>query len=96
MVSQIVHSSTTQRLIGGYSQTTCNKHAAAATTDFSEIISEEEESEKEWQVKITEVVHNHQFAKAARMASGATTDEEETELDEEAAKEKAKLQETQD
>ena len=74
MVSQIVHSSTTQRIIDGYSKTACNKHAAAATKDFSDVISEEDEPEKEWQVKITEAVHNHQFAEAARMAA----EEEET------------------
>ena len=77
MVSQIVHSSTTQRIIDGYSQTACNKHAAGATTDFLEIISEAVESEKERLDKITEFVHNHQFAKAARMVFGATTEEEE-------------------
>ena len=92
MVSQTVHSYTTQRIIDGYSKTSCFRHTAAATKEFAEVISEEDESEKEKWNRITEVVQNHQFAKAAKMAAEATTEENKTELDEKAAKEKAKIQ----
>ena len=47
MVSQTVHSYTTQRIIDGYSKTSCFRHTAAATKEFAEVISEEDESEKE-------------------------------------------------
>ena len=55
-----------------------------------EVISEEDKTEKEKRHRITEVVQNHQFAKAAKMATEALTEEKETELDEEAAKKKLK------
>ena len=48
-----------------FSKTACNQHAAGTTKDFWEIISTEDESEKERQDKITKVFQNHQFAKAA-------------------------------
>ena len=93
IVSQTVHSSTTQRIIDGYSKTICLRHAAATTNDFADIICEEGETEKEKENRITEVVQNHQFAKAAKMAAEETTEEKGTELDAETVKEKAKLQE---
>ena len=47
MVSQIVHFSITQRIIDDYSKAACLRHATVATNDFSEVISEEDETEKE-------------------------------------------------
>ena len=46
-VSKTVHSSTTQCIIDGYSKTVCLQHAAAATNEFAEVISEEDKTEKE-------------------------------------------------
>ena len=93
LVNEVVHSTTTQRIIDGYSKTACNVYTASSTKNFSDIISKEDKAKKEQRVKITEAVHNHQFAEAARMAAAQ---EEETELNEEAEKEKAKLKATQD
>ena len=93
LVNAVVHSTTTRRIIKGYSRTTCNMYVASATKDFSNIISEEDEAEKERRVKITKAVHNHQFAEAVKRA---TAEEEEIELDEEAEKENEKLKLTQD
>ena len=96
MVSQIVHSSTTQLIINCYSKMACLCHAAAATYNFAEIISEEGETKEERRSRIMEVVHKHQVAKAAQIAVKEKTEEKEMELDEEAVKEKEKLQEQQD
>ena len=41
LVTQTVHSSATQRVIDGLAKTACNRHAAAATNDFKEVINEE-------------------------------------------------------
>ena len=56
LVSQTVHFFTIQRIIDGYSKTASLCHAAAATNDFAEIISEEDETEKDKGNIITEVV----------------------------------------
>ena len=77
MVSHITHSFTIQRIIDGYSKTACLQHAAVATNNFLEVIGKEDKTEKEKQKRITEVVQNHLFAKAAKMAVEATTEEKE-------------------
>ena len=98
MVNQTVHSTATQRVIDGLAKTACNRHAAVATKNFKEVINEEDMTDatqtdnEEGAADATRTANHPAFADARRKAAEGQTEEEETELDEEAARGKKKTQ----